>query len=181
MGTEATSLNDDEPVTVGMVTKVARGEEAVYRIAAREPGGGIILPWALTLVGIAGFIGALFTKPEFAVLCGVLLLIGLGVALDQTWWRRARLTGTETIAVRGNLLIHRAEAFGRVREWEKKLGTMFKAEWIDGWMTREHHSYVAVPAEGDPWRVAFNVEKREGGDWLARELTDAIHRRRGWK
>ena len=127
-------------VTVGEITRVTMNGETRYEVGSRRARGVIVhvvFDWTMFVVSLGmGYVvlvktaGPLRDRALGACLFALLGCAMLGIAINETWWRRVGLDGTEVIVVRGNILVHRGRAFGRTREWERRLERVRRVSWL---------------------------------------------------
>ena len=97
----------------------------------------------------------------------------LALVLNAIWWRRVCLDGTETVALRGDLLIQRAEAFGLSRRWVRRLDKIRSVGWSRGDGRAPSATYLSRSRDYFEWTLGRALD-RESGEFLAAEIKAAV-------
>jgi hypothetical protein len=187
--TQQQPVDNPNSLGVGPVSRRLGNGETTFQIGPHYPSGfNAIVVWNLLLLvgSLALVCFGLFRQPpesgpDFmiaAVLLGLFLFGSLALVLDAIWWRRVCLDGTEVVVLRGNLLIHRAMAFGYVREWVRRLDKVRRVKWIRAQGNRYVSTVTLWARFPNMFVVGWGLDP-ESGEWLTAELDAAARRLRG--
>jgi hypothetical protein len=182
-------MKDVGMTSVGCVIRSIDDGETTFQIGSHPPRGFSALVVWNVLISVAIMVVEYFVlfhlasklgNARFApaLMFGFFLFCFLALTLDAIWWRRVCCDGTEVVLLRGNLLIHRAKAFGYAREWVRQLDKVWKVKR----MAQAQGKFVATVTLWARFPNTFMVGwalDPESGEWLTAELDAAALRLRG--